>query len=211
MAPSTLGAFLRAFTFGHVRQLDHVLDVALARAWAAGAGPGELPLVIEVDRFIGEVHGRTKQGASYGYTRTFGYHPILATRAGTGEVLHIRNRDGRANTLRGARRFVDELLARARRAGHTGRVVIRADSGFENHKRVKALDRQGVEFSIGVRQHKHIRALIDQIAEGSWVTVSDDPDTGEAQVAETQHGTFRLIVRRTRLAGDQAELWPDWR
>jgi hypothetical protein len=211
MAPSTLGTFLRAFTFGHVRQLDRVLDVALRRAWQAGAGPDGGPLVIDVDSFVGEVHGRQKQGASYGYTRQFGYHPILATRADTGEVLHIRNRDGRANTLRGARRFVDELLARVRRAGHIGRIVIRADSGFENHKLMAALDRQGVEFSIGVRQHKHIRALIDEIPESAWITVTDYPDTGEAQVAETPLGSFRLIVRRTRLVGAQAELWPNWR
>jgi Transposase DDE domain group 1 len=211
LAPSTLGTFLRAFTFGHVRQLDRVLDVALARAWAAGAGPDDGPLVVDLDSFIGEVHGRQKQGACYGYTRQFGYHPILATRADTGEVLHIRNRNGRANTLRGARRFVDELLARVRRAGHTGQVVIRADSGFENHKLMSSLERQGVEFSIGVRQHKHIRALIDELPEADWMTVSDYPDTGEAQVAETQIGAFRLIVRRTRLLGAQAELWPDWR
>lgn len=149
MAPSTLGTLLRAFTFGHVRRFDRVVDLALSRAWQAGAGPGELPLVIDLDSFVGEVHGRQRQGVSYGYTRQFGYHPILATRADTGEVLHIRNRDGRANTLRGARRFVDELLARVRRAGHTGTIVIRADSGFENHKLMKTLDRQGVEFSIG--------------------------------------------------------------
>jgi hypothetical protein len=211
MAPSTLGTFLRAFMFGHVRQLDRVLDVALARAWEAGAGPGDGPLVIDLDSFVGEVHGRQKQGASYGYTRQFGYHPILATRADTGEVLHIRNRDGRANTLRGARRFVDELLARVDRAGHSGQVVIRADSGFENHKLMASLDRRGVGFSIGVRQHKHVRELIDQIPETDWLTIPDYPDTGEAQVAETQLGSFRLIVRRTRLVGPQAELWPNWR
>jgi hypothetical protein len=211
MAPSTLGTFLRAFTFGHVRQLDRVLDVALARAWEAGAGPGDGPLVIDLDSFVGEVHGPQKQGASYGYTRQFGYHPILATRADTGEVLHIRNRDGRSNTLRGARRFVDELLARVHRAGHHGTIVIRADSGFENHKLMGSLDRHGVEFSIGIRQHKHIRALIDQISESDWQTITDYPDTGQAQVAETQLGSFRLIVRRTRLVGAQAELWPDWR
>jgi hypothetical protein len=96
MAPSTLGTFLRAFTFGHVRQLDRVLDVALARAWETGAGPGESPLVVDLDSFIGEVHGYEKQGAGYGYTRTFGYHPIIATRADTGKVLHIRNRKGSA-------------------------------------------------------------------------------------------------------------------
>ena len=68
-APSTLGTFLRAFTFGHVRQLDALLDRALQRAWKAGAGPGSGRLVIDVDSFVGEVCGRLKQGAAYGYTR----------------------------------------------------------------------------------------------------------------------------------------------
>jgi hypothetical protein len=212
MAPSTLGTFLRAFTFGHVRQLDRVLDVALARAWEAGAGPGDAPLVMDLDSFIGEVHGYQKQGAGYGYTRVFGYHPLIVTRADTGEVLHIRNRKGSANTQRGAERFVEELLARVRRAGHTGRIVLRADSGFENHKLMKSLDRRGVEFSIGVKQSKQIRALIDTIAQDAWVPVSDYPATGEAQIAEIQHPHgWRLIVRRTRLVGDHAQLWPDWR
>ena len=211
MAPSTLGTFLRAFTFGHVRQLDLVLDRTLTRAWDAGAGPGELPLVIDIDSFIGEVHGDQKQGASYGYTRQLGYHPIAAVRADTGEVLHIRNRKGKANTQRGASRFVDELLARVRRAGHTGQIIIRADSGFENHKQFKILDRRGVEFSIGVKQSKTIRALIAQIREEDWVTVEDYPDTGHAQIAETRLGDWRLIIRRTRLVGAQAELFPDWR
>ena len=61
-APSTLGTFLRAFTFGHVRQLDALLGQSLERAWAAGAGPGSGRLVIDVDSFIGEVCGRLKQG-----------------------------------------------------------------------------------------------------------------------------------------------------
>ncbi|MEO6858442.1 MAG: IS1380 family transposase [Solirubrobacteraceae bacterium] len=211
MAPSTLGTFLRAFTFGHVRQLDRVLDVALARAWAAGGGPGDGPLVIDVDSFIGEVHSDRKQGASYGYTKQLGYHPILAVRSDTGEVLHIRNRKGKANTQRGVRRFVEELLARVRRAGHTGTIIIRADSGFENRRLMKELARQGVEFSIGVKQSKTIRAQIALIPEEDWVTITDYPDTGEAQIAETKLGDFRLIVRRTRLVGAQAELFPDWR
>lgn len=211
MAPSTLGTFLRAFTFGHVRQLDRVLDQLLARVWETGAGPQELPLVIDIDSFIGEVHGDQKQGASYGYTRQLGYHPILAVRTDTGEVLHIRNRKGKANTQRGSSRFVDELLARVRRAGHSGLVVIRADSGFENHKQFTNLDRRGVEFSVGVKQSKTIRALIALIPETDWVTIEDYPDTGQAQIAETKLGDWRLIVRRTRLTGTQAELFPDWR
>jgi hypothetical protein len=212
MAPSTLGTFLRAFSFGHVRQLDRVLDVALKRAWAAGAGPGDGPLVIDLDSFVGEVHGYQKQGAGYGYTRRFGYHPILATRTDTGEVIHIRCRKGAANTQRGAERFVDELIARVRRAGHHGLVVLRADSGFENHKLMARLHREGVEFSVGIKQSATVKALIAQIPQEAWTPVRDYPETGEAQVAETVLKGWRLIVRRTRLTDpDQLALWPDWR
>ncbi len=212
MAPSTLGTFLRAFSFGHVRQLDRVLDVALKRAWAAGAGPGDGPLVIDLDSFVGEVHGYQKQGAGYGYTRRFGYHPILATRTDTGEVIHIRCRKGAANTQRGAERFVDELLARVRRAGHSSLVVLRADSGFENHKLMGRLHREGVEFSVGIKQSATVKALVAQIPEEAWTPVRDYPESGEAQVAETVLKGWRLVVRRTRLTDpDQLALWPDWR
>ena len=61
MAPSTLGTFLRAFTFGHVRQLDRVLAEALRRAWALGAGPGSDQLVMDLDSTICEVCGKTKR------------------------------------------------------------------------------------------------------------------------------------------------------
>src|SRR3954465_2833665 len=130
MAPSTLGTFLRAFTFGHFRQLDRVLGGALQRAWQAGGGPGDGRLVVDVEPFVGETFGPRKQGAAFGYTRVRGYHPILATRADTGEVLHIRLRTGSANTSRGFGRFLDELLARVERAGATGPRLLRADPGF---------------------------------------------------------------------------------
>src|ERR1035437_2836325 len=197
--------------FGHVRQLDRVIDQTLCRAWAAGAGPGEERLGIDIDSLGGEGPGDQKQGASYGYTKPLGYHPLLARPGGTGEVLHIRNRKGKANTQRGNPRFVDELLARVRRAGATGTILIRADSGFENHKLFKTFDARGVEFSIGVKQRKSIRALIEEIPETAWIKLEDYPKTGEAQIAETKLGDWRLIVRRTRLVGPQADLFPDWR
>jgi hypothetical protein len=87
MAPSTLGTFLRSFTFGHVRQLDRLAEQVLARAWAAGAGPGDGPMTMDLDSTVCQVHGYHKQGAAYGYTHTLGYHPLVATRADSGEVL----------------------------------------------------------------------------------------------------------------------------
>src|SRR3954465_8230212 len=198
MAPSTLGTFLRSFTFGHVRQLDRVLDDALQRAWQAGAGPGAGRLVIDVDSFVGETFGPKKQGAAFGYTRVRGYHPILATRADTGEVLHLRLRKGSANTARGFARFLDELLARVERAGATGPRLLRADSGFWNKQTFARLDRAGWKFSIGVRLQPAIRAAIDAIPEDAWIDLPDYPKTSIAQIAETTHGDRRLVVRRVR-------------
>src|ERR671913_775627 len=152
MAPSTVGTFLRSFTFGHVRQLDRLTETILSRAWAAGAGPGDGPVTIDVDSTICEVHGYHKQGACYGYTHTLGYHPLLATRASSGEVLHARLRKGSANTARGILRFVDELIARLRRAGAVGELTLRMDSGFWSAKLIRRLRAHQARYSITVRQ-----------------------------------------------------------
>jgi hypothetical protein len=210
-APSTLGTFLRAFTFGHVRQLDALLGRALERAWKAGAGPGDGRLVVDVDSFVGEVCGRLKQGAAYGYTHLLGYHPILATRADTREALHIRLRKGSANTQKAIKRFCEELIARVERAGATGPKLLRADSGFWNTKVFERLEKAGWQYSIGVRMIKAVRKAVEAIDEDAWQAITDYPAGGQAQIAETTYGGRRLIVRRTRLLGPQAELWPDWR
>ncbi|HYF24985.1 MAG TPA: IS1380 family transposase [Baekduia sp.] len=209
-APSTLGTFLRAFTFGHVRQLDRLLGEALMRAWKAGAGPGDGRLVVDVDSFVGEVHGYQKQGAAFGYTRQRGYHPIVASRADTGEVLHVRLRKGSANTARGALRFVDELIARITRAGATGPKLLRADSGFWSQKIFQRLEKAGWSYSIGVRLQPHVRAAIEQIPEHAWQTLTDYPPTSEAQIAQTTLGARRLIVRRVRTLDAQGTLLPSW-
>jgi len=209
-APSTLGTFLRAFTFGHVRQLDKLLGEALERAWKLGAGPGEERLVVDVDSFVGQVCGRLKQGAAHGYTGLLGYHPLLATRADTREVLHVRLRKGSANTQKGALRFIEELIARVGRAGAIGEKLLRADSGFWSIKAFERLEKAGWRYSIGVRMQKGVREAVEAISEGAWQAI-DYPAGGEAQIAETAYGGRRLVVRRTRLLGAQAELWPDWR
>jgi Transposase DDE domain group 1 len=103
---ATLGTFRHAFTFGHLRQLEAVVGRVLERAWRFAAGPGTSPLVIDLDSTVCEVEGKQKQGAGFGYTRVFGYHPILATRGDTSEVLHARMRKGQVNAQRGARRLI---------------------------------------------------------------------------------------------------------
>jgi hypothetical protein len=194
-APSTLDTFLRSFTWGSARQLDHVAGQALARAWQAGAGPGPWPLTIDIDSTHCQTYGLAKQGAT-GVDRhgERGYHPLLASVAGTGDVLHSRLREGTANSGRGAGSFVAEAITRARRA----------DSGFYNHKVVQACRKAGASYSITVKVTKAVRAVIAAIPADAWTPIGYWLDGG-ADVAETSYRPFgrkgrvtRLIVRRVR-------------
>jgi hypothetical protein len=130
-AASTLGTFLRSFRWGHVRQLDSVSRHLLARAWAAGAGPGGAPLTIDLDSTICETYGLAKDGGTrFTHTGVRGYHPLLAVAAGTGDVLMATLRGGNANSGRSAGHFLTETIGRVRGAGATGELTMRADSGF---------------------------------------------------------------------------------
>ena len=206
-AASTLGTFLRSFRWGHVRQLDRVSRDLLARAWAAGAGPGGEPLTIDLDSTICETYGLKKQGARHHtYTHVRGYHPLLAIAAGTGDVLMARLREGRANTGRGAAHFLTETIGRVRNAGATGQLTVRADSGFYAHEVVKVCRKMKVRFSITLRQSPATRRLIEAIPEEAWTPIPYWIDGG-ADVAETTYTPFkdeqdaapvRLVVRRVR-------------
>ena len=216
-APSTVGTFLRSFTWGHVRQLDRAAGEVLARAWRAGGGPGEAPMTVDVDSTVCEVSGAAKAGAAYGHTEQLGYHPLVATRADTGEVLHSRLRGG--SSQRGGEHFVVEAVARARRAGAAGELTVRADSGFFSYDLLDRLDRLNVRWSVTIPQYSHVKAAISAIGDDDWAPI-DYTAGGEAQVAETtlvagrrgHQRELRLVVRRTRLAdATQRELWPDWR
>ena len=169
-------------------------------------------MTIDVDSTIIESHGYQKQGASFGYTHRRGYHPLLATRAETGEVLHLRFRKGSANTARGTQHFIRELAARIDRLGVTGPVVLRADSGFYSTKTINACKAAGFAFSITARQTSLIRDAIAGIDEIGWVPMADYPDTGVAELAETvlDDGT-RLIVRRSIVLNPTETLFNVWR
>src|SRR3954451_13604349 len=80
-APSTLGSFLRAFTFGHVRQLDAVASRFLGElVRQSQVLPGLGGTVhVDVDDSIVAVHGHAKQGAGFGYSGVRGLNMLLAT------------------------------------------------------------------------------------------------------------------------------------
>ena len=189
-APSTLGTFLRSFRWGHVRQLDRVIRELLARAWAAGAGPGDAPFTIDLDSTICETYGLAKEGARHhGYTGKRGYHPLLAVAAGTGDVLMSRLREGRA------RRDGTGALRRRQGPTHSGTAASMPTPSLCRKMDVRT-----------IRQHKSLRNLIEAIPETDWTPIPYWMD-GAADVAETTYTPFeseagaapvRLIVRRVK-------------
>ena len=179
----------------------------LARAWAAGAGPGDGPLTLDLDSTICETYGLAKEGARHhSYTGQRGYHPLLAIAAGTGDVLMSRLREGRANTVRGAAHLLRETVGRVRYGGARGQFTVRADSGFYAHALVAVCREIEVRYSITIRQHARLRNLIEAIPETDWTPIPYWMD-GAAAVAETDYTPFqsepdaapvRLIVRRVK-------------
>ena len=216
-APSTVGSFLRAFTWGHVRQLDKAAGAALRRPWAAGGGPGEAAMTIDVDSTVCAVSGATKAGAAYRHTQQLGYHPLVGVRAETGEILATRLRKGSSQS--GHVHFVAETIGRARRAGAAGELCVRADSGFFSYDLLDRLDALGVRWSITIALYGHVKAAIARIPDADWAPIAY-PAGGQAHIAETtliagsrgEQRSLRLVVRGTRLTDEaQAELWPHWR
>ena len=224
LAPSTLGTFLRSFAFGHVRQLDKALESAQTRAQSVGAAPAAGEMAVDLDSTVCEVCGKAKHGAAYGHTGVLGYHPLVAVRSDTGEVLHARMRSG--SSQRGNEHFARETLARLRRLGAPAAVTVRADAGFFSYQMIAAIGAHGASYSITIPHNAKVKAAIAAIGDDDWASI-EYTRGGEAQVAETTidagrrgdklrgadgaPAKLRLIVRRTRLLGAQRELWPNWR
>ena len=243
-APSTLGTFLRSFTFGHVRQLDAVLSqftAALTAATPVLPGLDQLCFV-DVDDTAKATYGHAKQGVGFGHAKVDGLNALLATvsvPAAAPLIAGTRLRGGTANSARGAGRFVTEAVNTTRRAGATGQVLVRADSGFYTHAVISACQHSGAWFSVTARLNPAVRAAIEAIEESAWVPIKyptavygrarnsggsptrrwprpPTPRSPAPGTARPSRSTARLIVRRVRRLNPanpagQDELFALWR
>jgi hypothetical protein len=227
-APSTLGTFLRRFTFGHVRQLDAVAAGLLARlAVATPILPGaDQVAFVDLDDTVRQTYGYAKQGAGRGYTGVNGLNALLATISvplSAPVIAATRLRKGSTNSVRGATKLLADALACARRAGAVGLLIVRADSAFYGYDIINACRRAGARFSITARQTPTVTRAIAAIPEQAWTPIRyphaifDDQEqrwVSDAEVAEVEftaftgrrkaeHITARLIVRRVRRLNPQ--------
>ena len=228
-APSTLGSFLRTFTFGHVRQLDAVAArFLLALAPLAGLTPtvpAPLPAgddagadggyaVVDVDDTIIEVHGHAKQGAGFGYTRVRGLNALLATLTVPGSaplVVAQRLRKGSCGSPRGAKRLVGDAVKQARRLLGPGQgILVRMDSAYYGRDAVHAAITGGAHLSVTVRATSPVKAAIAGIDEAAWTTIKY-PDAifdeasgtwiSKAEVAEVPFTAFASKKKADRVQG----------
>jgi hypothetical protein len=216
-APSTLGSFLRTFRFGHVRQLDAVAARFLAGLAArspilpaAASGRSATPVLIDVDDTIVEVHGYSKQGASFGYSKVRGLNALLATvttRSTTSSTAPVivaqRLRKGSCGSPRGAARLIADAAAQVRRllpgSPLGSRPLLRADSAFYGRGAIGAAVRGGCDVSVTLRQDTTVKAAIGQIPEPAWIPIEypdavfDEPSgrwISRAEVAEVPFTAF---------------------
>jgi len=138
-APSTLGSFLRSFTWGNVRQMEKVSRLFLAQlAAAAPLLPGKDVLAfIDIDSMQRRVYGHAKAGAAFGHTKIQGKSllvrglnvlaAVVSTPLCAPVIAATRLRGGSASSGRGAASLAAESISAARAAGCTGKIVVRMD------------------------------------------------------------------------------------
>jgi len=210
-APSTLGSFLRAFTWGNVLQLQKVSRLLLAElARRAPLLPGKDVLAfVDVDSQQRRVYGYHKQGAAFGHTKIQGKSLLVrglnalaatvSTPLGAPVIAATRLRGGNAASARGAASFVTEAIATARAIGCSGTLVARADSAFYSAAFVAAARAAGAFFSVTAQMNPHVQAAIAAIGEDTWTPIRypraiwDDQLrawVSDAEVAEVSYTAF---------------------
>ncbi len=222
-APSTLGSFLRAFTFGHVRQLDAIASrfliaiAGLTRLLSAASTvePGAARYaLLDVDDTIIEVHGYAKQGAGFGYSGVRGLNALLATlttATSAPVIVAQRLRKGSTGSPRGAKRLVRDAVRTSRRLlGKTRLVLVRMDSAFYGRAAVNAALAGGAAVSVTVRMDPAVKRAIATIPDSAWTAIEYtdaifDEATGEwisrAEVAEVPFTAFASAKKAERVAG----------
>ena len=227
-APSTLGSFLRTFTYGHVRQLQAAArDTLIALAGRVALLDGaDVLCFVDIDSMLRRVYGKQKQGIGFGHAKVGGYNvylrgynPLIATLStplSAPVIAATRLRSGNAGSARGAASMITEAITTARACGASGAIVVRADSAFYTKTVITGCRRRDVRFSVTTRIDAKIRTACDSIPDSEWLDIQYpqavyDEDTGrwisDAQIAETTYTAFagtrhqvsaRLIVRRIR-------------
>ncbi len=215
-APSTLGSFLRSFTWGNARQLEAVhreFLVELARRAPLLPGRDVLAFV-DIDSQQKRVFGYHKQGAAFGYTKISGKSLLvrglnvlaaaISTPLAAPVIAAVRLRGGSAGSARGAASFITEAIGVARETGCSGTIVVRMDSAYYSSAAVHAIRRAGAYFSVTAQLNVSVKTAIAAIPAAAWTPIAYpralwDDQLGcwvsDAEVAEVEYTAFTAHPR----------------
>ncbi|EUA33680.1 transposase DDE domain group 1 family protein [Mycobacterium xenopi 3993] len=194
-APSTLGIFLREFTFGHTKQLaavarEHLIALAARTPLLAGA---DERMFLDIDSLLRPVYGHAKQGASFGHAKIasrallrLGLSPqitTISTATAAPVIAEAQLRSGKAASGRGAAYQLKQAITTAKAINPDAPILVRGDSMFGTKKVITTCIQRGAEFSLSISRNKRINAAIAAIDEAAWTPVHypgavEDPDTG---------------------------------
>jgi hypothetical protein len=219
-APSTLGTFLRSFTWGNARQLEAAGRRFLAElARQVPLLPGrDVVAFAGIDSQQKRVFGYRKQGAAFGYTKISGKSLLvrglnvlaatISTPLAAPVIAAVRLRGGSAASARGAASFITEAIGAARDAGCSGTIVARMDSAYYSSAAIWAIRRAGACFSVTAQLNPAVKAAIAAIPVTAWTPIAYpraiwDDQLGcwvsDAEVAEVRYTAFTAHHRKGRL------------
>ena len=175
--PTTAGDFCRRFDQTDIRTLMNAIDDARINVWKhRGDNPSSTrddhddffdEAIIDMDGTFVITSGECKQGMDISYKGTWGYHPLLLTLAGTGEVLSIFNRSGNRPSEEGAAAEADRAIALCRRGGFRG-VRLRGDTAFSQTEYLDAWDEDDVLFQFGYDVMPNLKELAENLPPSKW-------------------------------------------
>ncbi|EUA75377.1 transposase DDE domain group 1 family protein [Mycobacterium xenopi 4042] len=179
-APSTLGIFLREFTFGHTKQLaavarEHLIALAARTPLLAGA---DERMFLDIDSLLRPVYGHAKQGASFGHAKIasrallrLGLSPqitTISTATAAPVIAEAQLRSGKAASGRGAAYQLKQAITTAKAINPDAPILVRGDSMFGTKKVITTCIQRGAEFSLSISRNKRINAAIAAIDEAAW-------------------------------------------
>lgn len=193
--PTTAGDFLRRFGHQELRDFQHVIDELHLEVWRKSYGRKKQPLAcVDLDSHIHGVYGDKKEGADFTYDKRYGYHPLIVSLSGTGEVLRAVNRPGNAYSADGAAEEVEELLPMLE--SRFQKILVRGDTAFANRELYDLMEERGHYFAICQSNHELLQCIAEEAGENEWKVLKREASSDSQKKRKRKKNLRRATARK---------------
>ncbi len=211
--PTTAGDFCRRFDAAALDTLQEVFNTVRQRVWRQQPDGFFDLATLDMDGSLVETTGQCKQGMDIAYDGTWGYHPLVLSRANTGEVLWLVNRPANRPSHEGAAAAVDRAIAVCVEGGFR-QLLLRGDTDFSQSAHLDRWDAAGVHFLFGFDATPNLKALAEDLPAAAWQPLERLPAyTVQTQPRQRPDNVKEAVVvarefENRRLGAEQvAEFW----